>query len=63
MACLDDTFREKMKEHPPEFQEIANTKEEMCGAKDDGYTCTLKKGHTCDHVAHGVCIHHQWSVQ
>lgn len=29
--------------------------EEMCSAQCEGYGCTLAKGHTGRHVAHGVC--------
>jgi hypothetical protein len=61
-GALKRMFKERMAKHPPEFQDIAPTEDERCPAKHDGFNCTLKAGHTCDHVAHGMLgyIHHRW---
>jgi len=46
----------------PEYERAAPKGIPFCGMKDDGYTCTIFKGHTGDHCSHGKlgAIHHRW---
>lgn len=62
-ATLLRMFNEQIAKQPPEFQDIVLSGPERCQAEHDGFGCTLRTGHTCDHVAHGQLgyIHHRWN--
>jgi hypothetical protein len=38
----------------PEERRAANSVEDMCMHKHDGYSCTLSKQHFGNHIAHGT---------
>jgi hypothetical protein len=61
--ALDSMFEKNIAKQPPEFRNRATSIADKCKATHDGYGCTLKAGHTCDHVAHGRLgyIHHRWN--
>lgn len=46
----------------PPHEQPAQLYAEACDAEHNGYCCTLPKGHTTEHCAHGLfgCIHHRW---
>lgn len=50
--AIDRMFHDAQQALPIE-QRCAHTKAAMCTSDHDGYHCTLVKGHTCSHVAHG----------
>lgn len=47
----------------PEEDRVWQDGQEMCGAKDQKFTCTKALGHSGDHVAHGWpdgAAEHRW---
>ncbi len=60
-GTLQRLWRENIAKQPPELQP-ADSIENCCLAKGDGFTCSLPKGHTGVHAAYGSLgyIHHKW---
>jgi hypothetical protein len=64
-AELDRMFWEKVATQPVELRGIAKSGGTCCKQEDEGYICSLEKGHVCDHAAYGRLgyIHHQWPIE